>query len=82
MYTFSEIDHGALFDLCANVNGEFVMTYDDADEVHALAQARSFDTRLIAMKNTHHAEMNELIIGRNLSWLDVAHLSDNGWHAF
>jgi DNA adenine methylase len=82
LYTFSEIDHVALFDLCANVSGEFVMTYDDAEEVHALAQARSFDTRLIAMKNTHHAEMSELVIGRNLSWLDAVHLSGSGWHAF
>jgi len=22
------------------------------------------------MKNTHHAEMTELLIGRNLNWLD------------
>ncbi len=82
LYKFSEIDHGALFDLCANVNGEFVMTYDDADEVHALAQARGFDTRLIAMKNTHHAEMSELVIGKNLAWLDAKLLSGNGWYAF
>lgn len=82
LYTFSEINHGALFDICANVSGEFVMTYDDADEVHTLALARSFDTRLIAMKNTHHAEMSELVIGRNLSWLDAKQLSVNGWHVF
>jgi DNA adenine methylase len=80
LYTFSEIDHSALFDLCANVTGEFVMTYDDADEVHALAQARGFSSRLIAMKNTHPAEMSELIIGRNLSWLDAKPLPGSGWH--
>ncbi len=78
LYTFSEIDHSALFDLCANVAGEFVMTYDNAGEVHALAHAQGFDVRLIAMKNTHHAEMSELVIGRNLSWLDAAHLSGGG----
>ena len=26
--------------------------------------------RLIPMKNTHHAEMQELVIGRDLSWMD------------
>lgn len=82
LYTFCEIDHSALFDLCANVTGEFVMTYDNADEVHALAQAQGFDTRLIAMKNTHHAEMSELVIGRDLSWLDAAHVLGNDWRAF
>jgi hypothetical protein len=25
--------------------------------------------RLIAMTNTHHAEMKELVIGRDLSWM-------------
>jgi hypothetical protein len=24
----------------------------------------------VSMKNTHHAEMNELLIGRNLSWAE------------
>jgi len=79
LYTFSGIDHSALFDLCANVTGEFVMTYDDAHEVHALAQACGFSSRLIAMKNTHHAEMSELVIGRNLSWLDAKPLPSSGW---
>ncbi len=26
--------------------------------------------RLIPMKNTHHATMEELVIGKNLSWMD------------
>ncbi len=70
LYNFSEIDHGALFDLCASMSGDFVMTYDDADEVRAFASDHCFDTRLIAMKNTHHAQMTELVIGRDLAWLD------------
>lgn len=52
------------------MSGDFVMTYDDADEVRTFASTQSFDTRLIAMKNTHHAQMTELVIGRNLAWLD------------
>lgn len=46
------------------------MTYDNADEVRALAVKHGFETKAVAMKNTHHAEMNELLIGRNLSWVD------------
>ena len=57
--------------MCNRIAGEFLMTYDNADEVKQLASVRQCDTRLIAMKNTHHAEMTELIIGKKLSWLDA-----------
>jgi hypothetical protein len=33
-----------------------------------LAKQYHFDTQLVAMKSTHHAEMKELLIGRNLDW--------------
>ncbi len=45
------------------------MTYDFADEVLALAVKYGFQTRTVAMKNTHHAQMTELLIGRDLSWM-------------
>ncbi len=44
------------------------MTYDHAEEVKDLAREFGFDTELIAMKNTHHAELKELLIGKNLDW--------------
>ena len=43
-------------------------TYDNAEEVIALAERHGFETKGVSMKNTHHAEMNELLIGRNLGW--------------
>ena len=45
------------------------MTYDNADEVVHLAKKHGFETRCIPMKNTHHAAMTELVIGRDLSWM-------------
>jgi len=33
-----------------------------------MARKYGFDTHTIPMKNTHHAQMMELIIGRNLDW--------------
>jgi DNA adenine methylase len=45
------------------------MTYDDAPEVRNLAQSFGFDTETVAMKNTHHTKMTELLIGRNLDWV-------------
>ena len=68
LYTHSELDHDELFHIVSTVAGDFLMTYDDAEELHELARRYGFDTQLIAMKNTHHAQMTELLIGRNLDW--------------
>lgn len=69
LYTHSQLDHDALFRLAAELSGDFLMTYDDAPEVRALAARHGFAIELVAMKNTHHAEMHELMIGRSLDWL-------------
>jgi DNA adenine methylase len=50
------------------VAGDFLMTYDDTDEVRNLAMRHRFDMEVVKMKNTHHAKMTELLIGRDLSW--------------
>ncbi|MFN8444320.1 MAG: DNA adenine methylase [Caldilineaceae bacterium] len=68
LYRYSEIDHQKLFHVVSEVKGDFLMTYDDAPEVRALARQYNFDTQLVPMKSTHHAEMFELLIGRNLDW--------------
>jgi hypothetical protein len=47
----------------------FLMTYDDTDEVRELAQKHGFAVKAVAMKNTHHAKMLELLISRDLDWL-------------
>jgi DNA adenine methylase len=70
LYTHSEIDHDKLFSLCERLRGDFLMTYDNAEEVQALAERYGFETKPVAMKNTHHAEMDELLIGRNLDWVE------------
>jgi DNA adenine methylase len=70
LYTHHEMDHDRLFEACSKLAGDFVMTYDNADEVKALAKAYGFQAKPISMKNTHHAEMKELVIGRNLDWMD------------
>jgi len=46
------------------------MTYDNAEEVKSMAREHGFPMRLIPMKNTHHATMEELVIGKDLSWMD------------
>ncbi len=69
LYTHANLDHGRLFFLADSLAGDFLMTYDAADEVVAMAEQHSFDYRRIPMKSTHHAQMRELLISRNLDWV-------------
>lgn len=71
LYNHSEVDHDRLFSVCEKLRGDFLMTYDNAEEVRALAERHGFHTKPVAMKNTHHAEMNELLIGRDLGWVET-----------
>ena len=68
LYTHFEIDHRRLFQLISDCAGDCLMTYDNAEEIKLLADEFGYSTKQIAMKNNHHAEMKELIIGKNLSW--------------
>jgi DNA adenine methylase len=70
LYRHCELDHEKLFAICENLRGDFLITYDNADEVKALARRHGLQMRLIPMNNTHHATMEELVIGRDLSWMD------------
>lgn len=70
LYTHHHVDHPRLFDLAKRIGGDFLMTYDYAEEVVTLALQHGFKTRTVAMKNTHHARMTELLIGRDLGWMD------------
>ncbi len=68
LYRHFDLDHPKLFHLVGKVSGDFLMTYDDAPGVRDLAREQRFETELVAMKNTHHAKMSELLIGRDLKW--------------
>jgi DNA adenine methylase len=70
LYTHHRMDHERLFTLCGTLQGDFLITYDEADEVKEMARHHSFQMRLIPMKNTHHATMSELVISKDLTWLD------------
>jgi DNA adenine methylase len=68
LYTHSQLDHEELFRVASALKGGFLMTYDDAPELHDLAQVHGFDTALVSMQNTHLAKMKELLICRDLDW--------------
>jgi DNA adenine methylase len=69
LYKYSEIDHEKLFYLARRICGDFLMTYDDSSEIRQLAIRTGFDMETVAMKNTHNARMEELLIGKSLRWL-------------
>jgi DNA adenine methylase len=69
LYTYADLDHEQLFEISETLRSDFLMTYDDDPDVRALARRHGFDICAVAMKNTHHARMTELLIGRNLDWL-------------
>jgi DNA adenine methylase len=68
LYNYYEVDHDLLFSLCSKIKGRFLMTYDISDKVVALAKKHHFQVLPIAMKNTHHMKMTELLISKDLSW--------------
>ena len=70
LYTHYTLDHERLFAAAARLAGPFLITYDNAPELVALAAKHGLQSRTVPMKNTHHARMDELAIGCDLSWLD------------
>ena len=71
LYKHCALDHDALFQKCVRLKGDFIMTYDNATEVRNLAKKYDLQAKPIPMKNTHHAKMTELVIGRNLHWMEA-----------
>jgi len=68
LYRYSELDHERLFDLASKTKGDFLITYDNDEEVVELASQRNMQMALIPMKNTHNTTMNELVICKDISW--------------
>lgn len=71
LYRNWQIDHRRLFEKIAAVSGTFLMSYDNNSEIQDMAREFGFQCRPVRMKNTHHAEMTELVISRDLNWLDL-----------
>ena len=71
LYTKWQINHRQLFAVMQACKGDFLMTYDNTAEIRTLANEFGFQARPIAMKSTHHANMTELLIGRDLQWLNA-----------
>lgn len=68
LYTHFDIDHEKLFELTAQIQGKFMLTYDDTPDIRQLAKKYSLQYRTIPMKTTLHIEKKEILISDNFSW--------------
>lgn len=62
LYVHFQLDHERLFDSAAAQKGDFLMTYDDDEEVAAMALARGLRVCKVPMRGTHHRDIMELVI--------------------
>ena len=62
LYAHSEIDHPLLFEILAENEADFLMTYDLSNEIATLVREHGFHAVQVIMKNTHHARIPELVI--------------------
>ena len=65
LYSHHEVDHERIFSILADTNADFLMTYDMAPEIVALVRLHGFTAVRVAMKNSHHARLDELIVTRH-----------------
>ena len=63
LYRHASVDHNGLFHLMSQTTGDFLMTYDNTEEIVQLAEKYGFQHREIVMKSTHHRKKMELLIG-------------------
>lgn len=69
LYSHGQIDHEALFQAAARLQGDFMMTYNRTDEVLELAEKYQFQSEEIVMNGGVTNTKVELILGRDLSWI-------------
>ena len=69
LYRYYDINHEKLFSIAKEIESTFLMTYDNAKEIHDLSDRFEFQKGLVPMRNTHHYKMFELLISNDLGWL-------------
>ena len=64
LYSYWELDHEKLFAIANSLGGDFLMSYDNTEEIRSLAGRYGFNVQAVGMKSTHHARLTELLIGK------------------
>lgn len=71
LYTHYDVDHRRIFDLASRMQGHFLMTYDDTDEVRHWAEEFGLPYTTIPMQTTHLVTKEELVISNSFEWLGI-----------
>jgi DNA adenine methylase len=69
LYRKSDMNHAELFETLATWPGNWFATYNNDAWVGSLCNQFGFEYERLVMRNAHHVEKTELVIGRNLQWL-------------
>ena len=70
LYNHSEVDHPGIFTRLAQSEVDFLMTYDQSPEIIELTHRHGLHVERVNMKNTHHAQIWELLITRRPAFGD------------
>lgn len=65
LYNHWRINHERLFEACADVHGQFLMTYADTEQVRWLAKLYRFELTEVPMRTSRGIGVNELVISKN-----------------
>lgn len=71
LYSHFEVDHRRIFELASQMNGHFLLTYDDSIEVRSWAEEFGLPYMTIPMQTTHLVTKNELLISDTFEWYGV-----------
>jgi hypothetical protein len=69
LYRKADVNHAELFGTLATWPGNWFATYNNDASIGALCHQYGFQYEQVKMRNAHHIQKTELIIGRNLDWL-------------
>ena len=69
LYNHYDIDHEKLFQYASEIQGHFLMSYDDTEEVRNLADRFELPWITIPMQTTHLITKEEILISDNFNWL-------------
>jgi DNA adenine methylase len=69
LYTHSDVDPNVIFEICSQVEGDFLITYNRSDTIIQMCQHHGFDFKMIEMSNSHHSTKIELIISESMDWM-------------
>ena len=70
LYTYSDIDHEALIQRIASLEGHYLVTYDKSDYIEKLAERYHLPSRVIPMRTNHHVQKEEILLSDDFGWLD------------